>query len=372
MKQVMSRFIAVWFCAAVSLPNLVALAKEEKGDQRGEVEKVATEMQALKSIIKRQGETITQLKQENENLAIKVQELQTALDKAKAQARAWETVKPDSHEWRQLFAWEGGMGVTEHNFVMPDTVKDWRVRWRSKPKIEGASRTFIVYIRKLLGEYSRPIVASFSTLEQKEYEEGVFYCEGTGNYELEARGMGAQQWEVVVEGRMEKTEEDVSAGTSPEEPERAETDKLGIWDGFRDIKWGTELAQVPEMKVENRPTSYQTNYERPKDKKIIGDAKLEKIRYSAINGKLGVVGLETKGLENNLNLMKSLSTVFGNASDKTIRGIWEWHGETTWGENVTIWFFYNYKTEITSVQIVYEPLRKEEEKEAAKELHKDF
>ena len=78
--------------AAVSLPNFVALA-EEQGDQREGVEKATTEMQALKSIIKRQDETITQLKQKNEDLAKKVQELQTALDKAKAQARAWKTVK---------------------------------------------------------------------------------------------------------------------------------------------------------------------------------------------------------------------------------------------------------------------------------------
>jgi len=374
MKQVMRRFLWVSVCAVALIPNVPAFAEEES-DQPAEVEKARTEIQALKSVIKSQGETITRIKKENEDLAKEVQELRTALDRTKAQTRAWKTVKPDSHEWRQLFAWEGGMGETKHNFVIPDTVKDWRVRWRSKPKIEGASRTFGVYIRRLLGEPPppNPLVAKSEAREQKEYEERVFYCEGLGDYELKVKGMGAQQWEVVVEGRVEKPDGDGSGDKFREVTDAAEADKLGIWDGFRGIKWGTELATVPGMKVENRPTPYQTNYERPTDKKTIGNAKLQKIRYSAIRGKLGMVWLLTKGLENNIELVAALSTVFGKASDESDNiNTWIWHGQTTSDEDVTIRVTYLDEDAETIVLTMYEPLMKEADEEEAKKLKKDF
>jgi len=85
-------------------------------------------------------------------------------------------------------------------------------------------------------------------------------------------------------------------------------------DGFRDIRWGTEISMLKDMeKVEQDKTSntHLVWYTKKGDTLAIGKAKLENIFYSFWMGKFESVWIDFKGEENFETLKKELFERFG-------------------------------------------------------------
>jgi len=85
-------------------------------------------------------------------------------------------------------------------------------------------------------------------------------------------------------------------------------------DGFRGIKWGTEISMLKDMeKVEQDQSSNSDSlwYTRKGDPLAIGKAKLENIIYSFWIGKFESVWIDFKGDENFETLKKELFERFG-------------------------------------------------------------
>jgi hypothetical protein len=87
-------------------------------------------------------------------------------------------------------------------------------------------------------------------------------------------------------------------------------------EGFRDIRWGTEISALGNMeKVEQDKSSNSDSawYIRKGDTLAIGNAKLEKIFYSFWMGNFESVWIDFKGDENFETLKKELFERFGKA-----------------------------------------------------------
>jgi len=92
-------------------------------------------------------------------------------------------------------------------------------------------------------------------------------------------------------------------------------------DGFRDIKWGTDISTLPSMVYDGRfNVDYKGGnickldcYRRKEDKLQIGEAKVEGILYVYHKNKFGGVLIEIKGWEN-FNIIKAeMEKKFGKA-----------------------------------------------------------
>lgn len=99
--------------------------------------------------------------------------------------------------------------------------------------------------------------------------------------------------------------------------------------GFRGIKWGTNISDCKDMLVEQ---SYvvDTIYTRQGDKNQIGEAQLKKIEYGFWRGKLLDVTIITEGERNWINLKDACFKKFGEGLRAT--GNIErycWFGDTT-------------------------------------------
>ena len=87
-------------------------------------------------------------------------------------------------------------------------------------------------------------------------------------------------------------------------------------DGFRDIKWGTEISISKDMEeVEQNKSSGRDLvwYRRKGDTLAIGEAKLENIFYSFWMGEFESVWIDFEGEENFEALKKELFEQFGKA-----------------------------------------------------------
>jgi len=72
-------------------------------------------------------------------------------------------------------------------------------------------------------------------------------------------------------------------------------------DGFRDIKWGTEITTLKDMKKADQDKSSESDlvwYIRKGDTLAIGKAKLENISYSFWMGNFESVWIDFEGDEN--------------------------------------------------------------------------
>ena len=87
-------------------------------------------------------------------------------------------------------------------------------------------------------------------------------------------------------------------------------------DGFRDIRWGTEISTLGDMEKVEQDKSSNSDlawYMRKGDTLAIGKAKLEKIFYSFWMGNFESVWIDFKGDENFETLKKELFERFGKA-----------------------------------------------------------
>jgi hypothetical protein len=135
------------------------------------------------------------------------------------------------------------------------------------------------------------------------------------------------------------------ASSRPSKPSRSDPD------GFRGIKWGTEISALRDMEKADQEKSSADDlvwYTRNGDTLTIGKAKLENIFYSFWMGKFYSVWIDFEGDENFVVLNKELLERFGKvhgpeeAMEKTQRevrrepsaikrpeGFYAWWGKNT-------------------------------------------
>lgn len=103
-------------------------------------------------------------------------------------------------------------------------------------------------------------------------------------------------------------------------------------DGFRGIKWGTELSTLSGMEYLRTDPSYGgiPFYTKEKDDLTIGGAKLETVEYGFWQGKLYIVIINTKGSVNWSGLEDATFEKFGEGfqSNKYIENFF-WSGKIT-------------------------------------------
>jgi curli biogenesis system outer membrane secretion channel CsgG len=98
-------------------------------------------------------------------------------------------------------------------------------------------------------------------------------------------------------------------------------------DGFRGIKWTTQLSEIAGLKKIKEDGDYK-EFVKPDDVLQIGKAKLEKIVYVFYRDQLESVKIETKGKENFENLKAAAIEKFGDATKKEVNE-WKWEGKVT-------------------------------------------
>jgi hypothetical protein len=129
-------------------------------------------------------------------------------------------------------------------------------------------------------------------------------------------------------------------------------------EGFRDIKWGTEISTLKDMEEVDQDKSSGRDlvwYRRKGDTLAIGEAKLENIFYSFWMGEFESVSIDFEGEQNFNALKKEFFERFGKAHgseggmDKIGKrarreqlptehpgGFYAW-----WGKNTEIWLSYS-------------------------------
>ena len=103
-------------------------------------------------------------------------------------------------------------------------------------------------------------------------------------------------------------------------------------EGFRGIKWGTDIKDLPGMEYSRiDPSSGGIEvYTRKDDALVIGDSKIEKIEYSFWNGKFSNVWIYTMGLRNWQKLKEAFFEAFGPGFQARIeKEDYLWLGEKT-------------------------------------------
>ena len=90
-------------------------------------------------------------------------------------------------------------------------------------------------------------------------------------------------------------------------------------DGFRGIKWETDISTLPDMKYFKTDPSFggMKGYIRKGDKLQIGAAKLKRIEYDFWHGKFLGVLISTKGHTNWYSLKDAVFEKFGKVCQKS-------------------------------------------------------
>ena len=129
-------------------------------------------------------------------------------------------------------------------------------------------------------------------------------------------------------------------------------------DGFRGIRWGTEISTLKGMEKAEQDRSSNSDlvwYTRKGDTLATGEAKLENIFYSFWMGNFEGVWIDIKGEENFEALKKELFEQFGKAleSEELMKKTYEraWRGPSTieradffygwWGKNTEMSLSYS-------------------------------
>lgn len=134
-------------------------------------------------------------------------------------------------------------------------------------------------------------------------------------------------------------------------------------DGFRGIKWGTDISEMKDMVVYGKLHDSTQMYERQNDEMQIGDAKIEHIFYLFWNNKLSTVMIVTKESANYFALREAVFAKFGRGAQKNqfIKD-YKWHGSIT-----KILLNYNQFTERGDLFFLsVEYLKKQEQKDKLK------
>jgi hypothetical protein len=158
-------------------------------------------------------------------------------------------------------------------------------------------------------------------------------------------------------------------------------------EGFRDIKWETEITMLKDMEEVDQDKSSGRKlawYRRKGDTLAIGEAKLENIFYSFWMGEFEGVWIDVEGEENFEALKKELFERFGKAREPG--GSMDKMGKraprerlpteragafyTWWGKNTEIWLSYSkdrHKGTLTMNSRKISEERRDYEKEKEKE-----
>jgi len=141
-------------------------------------------------------------------------------------------------------------------------------------------------------------------------------------------------------------------------------------DGFRGIKWGTNISELPEMSLsEDRGDS--KFYLRKGDKLKIGDADIDRISYGFYKGRFNKLFIIYKGSLNFTKLKDIFFAQYGQGS-KPNRFMEQYY----WvGETVSIAFEHSEITKEGKIFYTYDPVSSEKEagsKVKAKEGAKDL
>jgi hypothetical protein len=158
-------------------------------------------------------------------------------------------------------------------------------------------------------------------------------------------------------------------------------------EGFRDIKWGTEISILKDMEEVDQDRSPGRNliwYKRKGDTLAIGEAKVKNIFYSFWNGEFESIWIDFEGEENLEAVKKELFERFGKARepeasmDKMGKGLPRERLPTEhagafyvwWGKNTDIWLSYSkdrHKGTLTMNSRKISEERRDYEKEKGKE-----
>ena len=158
-------------------------------------------------------------------------------------------------------------------------------------------------------------------------------------------------------------------------------------DGFRGIKWGTEISTLKDLEKVKQDKSSDSDlvwYTRKGDTLAIGEAKLENIFYSFWMGNFEGVWIDFKGGENFEALKKALFEQFGNPleSEGSMKKMGKRAGRERspteragtfyawWGKNTEVWLSYSedrHKGTLTINSRMISEERRAYEKEKEKE-----
>jgi hypothetical protein len=81
-------------------------------------------------------------------------------------------------------------------------------------------------------------------------------------------------------------------------------------DGFRGIKWGTNISELPDMRLAE-DTGEEKYYQRMNDKMQIGDSELERIVYGFYKNRFFVAIVTCRDHTNFLKLKETLFQLYG-------------------------------------------------------------
>jgi hypothetical protein len=97
-------------------------------------------------------------------------------------------------------------------------------------------------------------------------------------------------------------------------------------DGFRGIKWGTNIARLPGMELVKNGGA-EKYYVRPDDKLKIGDAVIEKITYGFYRDEFFKVMIHFKGLMNYMHMKETLTGLYGDGEHVSFgKSLYTWTG----------------------------------------------
>jgi hypothetical protein len=136
--------------------------------------------------------------------------------------------------------------------------------------------------------------------------------------------------------------------------------------GFRDIKWGTDISTLKDMTLVMSIDNDVKRYQRKNDVLKIDGAKLDYIHYEFWKGIFYLVDIGFQGVENSDNLRKAMLAKFGkgqrmSGEGETLLESYRWEGEKT-----TVIMIYDSKTgggglTISSTEITDQKAREEKE-----------
>ena len=151
----------------------------------------------------------------------------------------------------------------------------------------------------------------------------------------------------------------------------ARTKVLDKWSGFRDLKWGTKIADVPGM-ILVKDSGDSKRYRREGDKLAIGEAELKEIDYVFYKGRFYCLWIESVGYSNWKALKDAVFATYGKGDQPN-----EFIEKYYWfnREDVGMSLDYNEFAKRTIICMFYNPIRDEEKADQAKkakEAGKDF
>ena len=152
-------------------------------------------------------------------------------------------------------------------------------------------------------------------------------------------------------------------------------------DGFRGIKWGTEISTLKDLENVKQDKSSDSDlvwYRRKGDTLTIGEAKLANIFYSFWMGNFESVWIDFEGEQNFDVLKKELFEQFGKplVSEGSMRKMGIWEGRERegtfyawWGKNTEMWLSFSkdrHKGTLTINSVRIREERKDYEKQKGK------